>query len=67
MAVSSSSSSTMLSVLECTAQELFRVLLFLVFTVEVFLISFIPYVGKWGGSATVALLLTLLVVRFVVP
>jgi hypothetical protein len=36
----------MMQVLEGTAQEVFRVLLFLVFTLEVFLISLLPFVGE---------------------
>jgi hypothetical protein len=40
----------MMQVLEGTAQEVFRVLLFLVFTLEVFLISWLPVVGENGGA-----------------
>ncbi|KAF6254531.1 hypothetical protein COO60DRAFT_311701 [Scenedesmus sp. NREL 46B-D3] len=36
----------MMQALEGTAQEVFRVLLFLVFTLEVFLISLLPFVGE---------------------
>jgi hypothetical protein len=36
----------MMQVLEGTAQEVFRVLLFLVFTLEVFLISLLPFIGE---------------------
>jgi hypothetical protein len=36
----------MMQVLEGTAQEVFRVLLFLVFTLEVFLVSLLPFIGE---------------------
>lgn len=45
----------MMQVLEGTAQEVFRVLLFLVFTVEVYIASLLPVIGEgqrevgWGG------------------
>jgi len=35
----------MLRVLECTAQEVYRALLFVVFTVEVYILSLVPVVG----------------------
>lgn len=38
----------MMQVLEGTAQEVFRVLLFLVFTLEVLIISLLPFVGEWS-------------------
>jgi hypothetical protein len=36
----------MLKVLEGTAQEVFRVLLFVVFTLEVYIMSLLPFVGR---------------------
>ena len=42
----------MMQVLEGTAQEVFRVLLFLVFTLEVFIISLLPFVGEWSYSSS---------------
>jgi hypothetical protein len=47
----SSSSSGMMQALEGTAQEVFRLLLFVVFTAEVFVISLVPGIGE--GSACV--------------
>jgi hypothetical protein len=43
----------MMQVLEGTAQEVFRVLLFLVFTLEVFLISLLPFVGETAAANSV--------------
>jgi hypothetical protein len=40
----------MMQVLEGTAQEVFRVLLFLVFTLEVFLVSLLPLVGEAAAA-----------------
>jgi hypothetical protein len=44
-------SSGMMQVLEGTAQELFRVLLFLVLTVEVYIVSLLPFVGEQSSSS----------------
>jgi hypothetical protein len=39
----------MMAVLEGAAQELFRVLLFVVFQVEVLVVGLIPYIGRCTG------------------
>lgn len=48
----------MMRVLECTAQEVYRGLLFVVFTVEVYILSLVPFAGRWGCGANLVLLQT---------
>lgn len=47
-AASSTSSSGVVQGLESVAHELYRVLFFLIFYVEVLTISYLPYIGKRG-------------------